>query len=330
MSIPAQPRRPRRLRTSANLRAMVREHALFREDLIMPVFIDPKPDTIREIPSMPGIRNHGLDTLGFEMDAILAAGIKQIVLFGVPEHKDAVGSDTWNDDHGIVQRAIRLIKEKWPEFFVITDVCFCEYTSHGHCGVVSTDGRLLNDPTLHNLQRQAVSHARAGADMVAPSGMIDGMIGAMRSGLDEAGFEETAIMSYAVKYASAFYGPFRDAVDSAPQFGDRKTYQMDPANRREALVEARLDVEQGADVLMVKPAMSYLDIVRAVRDEFLLPVAAYNVSGEYAMVKAAAARGWIDGDAVALETLLSMKRAGADLILTYFARELGPRLPNFG
>lgn len=322
-----QPRRPRRLRSSPRLRAAVRENVLFQEDLIMPIFLTHVDGTKREIPSMPGIFNHGLDTVAAEVDAILAAGVDKVILFGVPEHKDAVGSDTWHD-HGIIQRGVRLLKERWPELYVITDVCFCEYTSHGHCGVLGPDGQLRNDPTLLNLQKQAVSHAQAGADMVAPSGMIDGMIGAMRDGLDNAGHEGTPIMSYAVKYASAFYGPFRDAVDSAPTSGDRKTYQMDPANAREAMIEAELDFEQGADVLMVKPALAYLDIVRAVRDRFDVPVAAYNVSGEYAMVKAAAQRGWIDGDAVARELLLSMKRAGADLILTYFARDLGASLPS--
>jgi porphobilinogen synthase len=326
-----QLRRPRRLRAHGALRAMVRETVLHREDLIMPIFIDPKPNTRREIPSMPGICNWGLDRVREEVDQILANGVHQVILFGVPEHKDEVGSDTWDDDGGIVQRAARLLKESYgDELFVITDVCFCEYTTHGHCGVVDGAGTLLNDETLENLQLQAVSHARAGADMVAPSGMIDGMIGAMRAGLDSEGFDHVGIMSYAVKYASAFYGPFRDAVDSSPQYGDRKTYQMDPANIREAMVEAALDVEQGADILMVKPALAYLDVIRAVRQEFSLPVAAYNVSGEYAMVKAAAANGWIDGDRVALESLLSMKRAGADLILSYFARDLAPKLPSVG
>ncbi len=322
-----QPRRPRRLRRGATLRTAVRENHLFRDDLIMPVFIDPNPSTKREIPSMPGIFNHGMDTVAAEIDTILENGIDKVILFGVPEQKDAVGSDTWADD-GIIQRATRMLKERWPELYVITDVCFCEYTSHGHCGVLGEDGRLLNDPTLANLQKQAVSHAEAGADMVAPSGMIDGMIGAMRTALDDADHTDIAIMSYAVKYASAFYGPFRDAVDSAPQSGDRKTYQMDPANARSAMVEAELDFAQGADILMVKPALSYMDIIRAVRERFDVPVAAYNVSGEYAMVKAAAANGWIDGDAVAKELLLSMKRAGTDLILTYFARDLAPGLPR--
>ncbi|MCB9698001.1 MAG: porphobilinogen synthase [Alphaproteobacteria bacterium] len=309
---------------------MVRETVVHREDLIMPIFVQPGVGVKREIPSMPGIHNHSLDTLPAEIDAILAAGVDKVLVFGVPEQKDAVGSDTWDDEHGIVQKTVRLLKQRWPELYVITDVCFCEYTSHGHCGVVSDGGALLNDPTLANLQKQALSHARAGADMLAPSGMIDGMIGAMRGALDGEGLETVPIMSYAVKYASAFYGPFREAVDSAPAFGDRKTYQMDPANAREGLREAALDVEQGADVLMVKPALAYLDLVKALKDTFDLPVACYNVSGEYAMVKAAAQRGWIDGDAIARESLLSMKRAGADILITYFARDLAPRLPSLG
>ena len=307
---------------------MVRETWLAREDLIMPIFVTHQPGTKQEISSMPGIHQWGIDRVGEEADAILEAGIRQVILFGIPHHKDAVGSDTWDDEQGIIQRATRQLAQSHPELFVLTDVCFCEYADHGHCGVVAEDGRLLNDPTLANLQRQAVSHARAGADMVAPSGMIDGMVGAMRTALDDAGFVDVGIVSYAVKYSSAFYGPFREAVDSAPQFGDRKTYQMDPANAREALVEAALDLEQGADVLMVKPALSYLDVIQSVRSRFDVPVAAYNVSGEYAMVKAAAERGWIDEAAVRREMLLSMKRAGADLILTYFARDIAPELPS--
>ncbi|MEQ1570421.1 MAG: porphobilinogen synthase [Myxococcota bacterium] len=324
-----QPYRPRRLRRSPLARELVRENALFREDLVMPVFVTAEPGVHREIGSMPGIFQHSLDVLPAEIERILGAGIRSVLLFGLPDHKDEVGSDTWDDAGGIVQRAVRACKSRFgDDVYVITDVCFCEYTSHGHCGVVAPDGRLLNDPTLENLRKQAVSHARAGADMVAPSGMIDGMIGAMREGLDAAGFESVPIMSYAVKYASAFYGPFREAVDSAPQFGDRKTYQMDPANLREALREARLDVEQGADVLMVKPALAYLDVIRTLRDTFDLPIACYNVSGEYSMVKAAAARGWVDGPAIARELLLGMKRAGADVIISYFAAELGPTLPS--
>lgn len=329
MSAFDQPRRPRRLRSSPILRSTVRENVLFRNDLIMPIFLTHVDGTKREIPSMPGIYNYGLDTVAPEVDAILEAGIDKVILFGVPEKKDEVGSDTWHDD-GIIQRTTRMLKERWPELFVITDVCFCEYTSHGHCGVLDDHGHLLNDATLVNLQKQAVSHAEAGADMVAPSGMIDGMIGAMRGALDDSGHSNLPIMSYAVKYASAFYGPFRDAVDSAPTSGDRKTYQMDPANIRSAMIEAELDFEQGADLLMVKPALSYMDVIARVADRFDVPVAAYNVSGEYAMVKAAAAKGWIDGDAVARELLLSMKRAGADVILSYHARDLGASLPSKG
>ncbi|AWV89569.1 porphobilinogen synthase [Bradymonas sediminis] len=319
-------RRPRRLRRGENLRALVRENHLRRDDLIMPIFITAADNTAREIASMPGIFQYSLDRVDAELETLLERGITRIMLFGIPAAKDAVGSDTWHD-HGIIQRAIGHIKANYPEFYVISDVCFCEFTSHGHCGVVDDTGALLNDPTLENLQKQAISHAQAGADMLAPSGMIDGMIGAMRGALDAQDFAHLPLMSYAVKYASAYYGPFRDAVDSAPQFGDRRAYQMDPANAREAMVEAALDLEEGADILMVKPALAYLDIVRQVRDRFDVPVAAYNVSGEYAMVKAAAEKGWVDGDAVALESLLSMKRAGADIILTYFARDIALLLP---
>ncbi len=319
------PRRPRRLRKNDSVRRLVRENRLTRDDLVMPIFVTAKPNTRNEIGSMPGIYQYSLDRIDEELETLAESGIDRVLIFGIPERKDEVGSDTWHD-HGIVQDAVRHIKTNFPEFYVITDVCFCEYTTHGHCGVVADDGRLLNDPTLENLQKQAVSHAEAGADMVAPSGMIDGMIHAMRSALDDAEFADVAIMSYAVKYASAFYGPFREAVDSAPQFGDRRSYQMDPANAREAMVEAMLDAEEGSDVLMVKPALAYLDIVRTLRDHFDLPIACYNVSGEYSMVKAAAERGWVDETSLALEKLLSMKRAGADIIITYFARDLAPHL----
>jgi porphobilinogen synthase len=322
--------RPRRLRSGTAIRSMIRENTLLREDLVMPVFVKHAPGPARDVPSMPGVAQLSLDTLPAEIDAILEAGIRQVLVFGLPAHKDPVGSDTWDDEQGIVQRAVRTIKEQWPELYVITDVCFCEYTDHGHCGVIDAGGQLLNDATLENLKRQALSHARAGADMVAPSGMIDGMIGGIRGALDEANLTNVAIMSYAVKYASAFYGPFREAADAAPAFGDRKSYQMDPANAREALREAALDVEQGADVLMVKPALAYLDVVRMLRDRFDQPIACYNVSGEYAMVKAAAAQGWVDHNAIALEMLLSMKRAGADIIISYFARDLGKGLPTMG
>lgn len=318
-------RRPRRLRANASLRALVRETHLRVDDLVMPVFIGAGGNIRREIPSMPGIYQYTLDTVGEELDALEAAGVTRVILFGIPESKDHHGSDTW-DDNGIIQRALRQIRASHPSLYLITDVCFCEYTDHGHCGVVADDGFLCNDETLANLQKQVVSHAEAGADMVAPSGMIDGMIGAIRSGLDEAGFIHTPIMSYAVKYSSAFYGPFRDAVDSTPQFGDRSTYQMDPANAREAMVEADLDVAEGADILMVKPALSYLDVIARLKAAYDLPIACYNVSGEYAMVKAAAARGWIDEERMVDELLLSMKRAGADIILTYFARDVASRL----
>ena len=304
---------------------MARETFLRRDDLIMPIFISHGTNICREIPSMPGIYQYSLDELDRELDALSKAGIERIILFGIPEHKDAVGSDTFSDE-GIIQRALAHIADAYPHFYRITDVCFCEYTDHGHCGVLDDQGHLLNDPTLVNLQKQALSHVEAGAQMLAPSGMLDGMIGAIRQALDDHDHSSIPIMSYAVKYASAFYGPFRDAVDSSPEFGDRSAYQMDPANRREAMVEARLDVDQGADILMVKPALSYLDIVADLRREIDLPLACYNVSGEYALVKAAAANGWVDETGVAHEKLLSMKRAGADLILSYFARDLAPSL----
>lgn len=318
-------RRARRLRGSSHIRSMVRETHLQRDDLIMPIFIADGENIRREIPSMPGIYQYSLDEVDRELQALAEAGIFRVILFGIPPQKDATGSDAY-DDQGIIQRAVRHIREQDERFYLITDVCFCEYTDHGHCGVVRDDGTLDNDATLENLQAQALSHAQAGSDMLAPSGMIDGMIGAMRSALDEQGRHDLPIMSYAVKYSSAFYGPFRDAVESSPQFGDRKTYQMDPANRREARVEARLDVNEGADLLMVKPALSYLDIISDIRREFDLPLACYNVSGEYSLVKAAAARGWVDEVGIAREKLLSMKRAGADLILTYFARDIAAHL----
>jgi porphobilinogen synthase len=321
-------RRPRRLRRNENLRAMVRETTLDVDDLIMPVFVTAEEGVRREIPSMPGIYQHSVEELGAEIDVLLERGVSRVILFGIPEAKDAVGSDTWHE-HGIIQTATRQLRERYgDELYIVTDVCFCEYTDHGHCGVLDEEGWLVNDATLANLQKQVVSHAEAGADMVAPSGMIDGMIGAIRSGLDHNDFPNVAVMSYAVKYSSAFYGPFRDAVDSAPGSGDRKSYQMDPANAREAMIEAALDAEEGADILMVKPALSYLDIIRRVRDDFDLPIACYNVSGEYSMVKAAAAQGLVDERALRHEMLLSMKRAGADIILTYFARDIAAELPS--
>ncbi|RMG81498.1 MAG: porphobilinogen synthase, partial [Bacteroidetes bacterium] len=254
-----------------------------------------------------------------ELEEVSQLGISAVLLFGIPAKKDNCGSETWNDN-GIIQKAIKHIKTNYPHLYVITDVCFCEYTSHGHCGVIENND-VVNDITLKNTQKQVISHAQAGADMVAPSGMMDGVIAAIRSALDEKGFEQIPIMGYSAKYASAFYGPFRDAADSTPEFGDRKTYQMNPANRREAIREVEIDVSEGADIVMVKPALSYLDIIRDVRNRFNLPVAAYNVSGEYSMIKAAAQKGWIDEEKIVYEMLLSMKRAGADLIITYFAKD---------
>ncbi len=311
--------RPRRLRRNENIRRMVRETQLSVNDFIYPLFVVEGKGVKNPIPSMPGNFQLSIDLLVEEVKEVHALGIPAIILFGIPEHKDEVGSDSMSDT-GIIQRAVRAIKDAVPEMYVITDVCFCEYTSHGHCGVV-IDGDVDNDSTLENLGKQVVAHAKAGADMVAPSGMMDGMVGAIREALDDNGFEKIPIMSYAAKYASAFYGPFRDAAESAPQFGDRRTYQMDPANAREALYEVDLDVEEGADIIMVKPALPYLDIIRRVRERVDLPVAAYNVSGEFSMVKAAAQLGWIDEKRVALEMLTSIKRAGADIILTYYAKD---------
>ncbi len=320
MSLPDLMIRPRRLRNSATLRRMVRETDLTTADLIYPIFVD---ETIQEavpVVSMPGVSRIPLSQVGDIVKEVAALDIPGIILFGIPAEKDAVGSGGW-DNNGIVQQAIRAAKEASPDMCVIADTCFCEYTDHGHCGVL--DGEEVdNDATLANLQKEAVSYARAGVDIVAPSGMMDGMIAAIRTALDDTGFSHTPVMSYAVKYASGYFGPFRDAADSAPSFGDRASYQMDPANRREALKEAWLDVEEGADMLMVKPALAYMDIIREVKDATQLPLAVYNVSGEYAMVKAAAANGWIDEKRVVLETMLGFKRAGADLILTYHALDV--------
>jgi len=298
---------------------MVRETNLSVDDFIYPLFVTYRKDGKTPIASMPGQFQLSIDLLVAEVQEAQSLGIPAVILFGLPESKDATGSDSY-DENGIIQKAVRAVKESVSDILVITDVCFCEYTDHGHCGMI-TDNYLDNDATLELLVRQAVSHARAGADMLAPSGMIDGMVGAIREGLDESGFEKMPILSYAVKYASGFYGPFRDAVESSPQSGDRKTHQMDPANVAEALKEAALDVEEGADILMVKPALSYLDVIRRIKERFELPLAAYNVSGEYSMVKAAAANGWIDERSVTLEILTSIKRAGADLILTYHAKD---------
>ncbi|ADL12088.1 porphobilinogen synthase [Acetohalobium arabaticum] len=312
-------KRPRRLRND-NLRDLVRETGLSIEDLIYPLFVVNGENIKEEIPSMPGNYHWSLDLVVEEIDRLVELGIKAVILFGVPESKDERGSTAWAED-GIVQRACRRIKEEYSDLLVITDVCLCQYTDHGHCGVLE-DGRVKNDPTLELLTKVAVSHVEAGADMVAPSDMMDGRVGAIRQALDDSGFNNTPIMAYSAKYASSFYGPFRDAAHSAPDEGDRCSYQMDPGNSREAVKEAALDIEEGADIVMVKPALSYLDIIQKIKEEFNYPVAAYNVSGEFSLVKAAAEKGWVNEQEVVLEMMLSMKRAGADLILTYFAKDI--------
>ena len=312
--------RPRRLRGSEALRKIVRETRVDKSALIYPLFVMDGENRVEEIPSMPGQYRYTVDRVDEELDKLTEAGVRSILLFGIPEHKDEIGSSAWAED-GAVQRTLHKAKAKYPDLFLITDVCMCEYTSHGHCGKLCGQ-EVENDATLELLAKEALSHVRAGADMVAPSDMMDGRVRAIREALDSAGFTGTPIMSYAVKYASAFYGPFREAADSAPSFGDRKSYQMDFHNRREALKEALLDVEEGADILMVKPAMSYLDVVREVKDATNLPLATYSVSGEYAMVKAAAGKGWIDEDRIVCEMAASAFRAGADLYITYFAKEL--------
>jgi len=311
--------RPRRLRRTAAIRDMVRETSLGQKDLIAPLFVKYGLKGKEPVPSMPGQYRFSVDAVINEAKELWALGIPAVILFGLPDKKDATGSRSWADD-GIVQRVVYAIKEQLPEMVVITDVCLCEYTDHGHCGVIINE-EVDNDATLELLARQAISHSRAGADIVAPSDMMDGRIAAVRKALDSENYTNVAILSYAVKYASAFYGPFRDAAESTPRFGDRKSYQMDPSNALEALKEAQLDMDEGADMIMVKPALPYLDIIRRVREITMLPLAAYNVSGEYAMVKAAEQKGWIDGKKVMMEMLLSIKRAGADLILTYFAKE---------
>ena len=310
--------RGRRLRSSAVLRDLVRENHLRVEELIYPIFVVEGENCVVPVPSMPGICQYSPDRLREEMDRVVAAGVRSVLLFGIPAHKDETGSAAFAMD-GVVPEAIRLIKRDYPEVLVIADVCLCEYTSHGHCGLVDAEGRILNDATLPLLAKASVAYARAGADIVAPSDMMDGRVGAIRAALDEAGFVETPIMSYAAKFASAYYGPFRDAAQSAPQFGDRKTYQMDPANGREALREVAADIEEGADLIIAKPAMAYLDVLAATARTFNIPVVAYNVSGEYAMVKAAAAQGWIDERRIVMENLVGMKRAGAKAIITYHA-----------
>ena len=311
--------RTRRLRKTENIRRLVRETRLSVDDFVYPLFIEEGENIEAAISSMPGIKRLSIDRLKPELDEVVSLNIPAVLLFGIPSHKDEEGSETWNDQ-GIMQQAIRYIKTNYPGLYVITDVCFCEYTSHGHCGIIH-DHDVDNDATLPNIARQVVSHAKAGVDMVAPSGMMDGTIETIRKALDDAGFYSMPIMGYSVKYASSFYGPFRDAADSAPAFGDRRTYQMDPANRNEGLREATYDDLEGADILMVKPALAYLDIIRDLKNNFDKPIACYNVSGEYAMVKAAAEKGWIDGERVMMESLLAMKRAGADIIITYFAKE---------
>lgn len=312
--------RLRRLRGNATIRDMVRETQLTANDLVMPLFVRPGKGVRNEISSMPGNYQHSVDTLTERCKELFDQGVKSVLLFGIPETKDETG-DVACHDHGIVQLATHAIKKAVPELYIIADICNCEYTTHGHCGTI-IDGDVDNDSTLITLSKQAVSLAKAGVDMVAPSDMMDGRVGAMRDALDENGFTKMPIMAYSAKYASSFYGPFRDAAESAPQFGDRKTYQMDPANGNEALREVELDIYEGADIVMVKPAMSYLDVIKEVKNNFNVPVAAYNVSGEFSMVKAAAAKGWIDEERISLEILTSIKRAGADIILSYFTQDL--------
>lgn len=312
--------RPRRLRRNHKLRNLVRETRLDLDDLIQPLFVCPGRGIKKPISSMPGNYQLSIDSLTEEVKEIRDSGISAVILFGIPEKKDEKASEAYASD-GIIQRAIRAIKETTEDVLVVTDVCLCEYMSHGHCGLVEGN-EILNDPTLELLSRMALSHADAGVDMVAPSDMMDGRVGAIREALDDKGFTHIPIMAYSAKFASALYGPFREAAEATPQFGDRKTYQMDPGNLREALREVALDIQEGADIVMVKPALLYLDVIYAVRDAFDIPVAAYNVSGEFAMIKAADQMGWLNGVEVMMETLLSIKRAGADIILTYFAKEM--------
>ena len=312
--------RPRRMRASENARQMIRETELSPKDFIYPLFVKPGEGHRDEIPSMPGVYQVSLDMLMPEINELLELGVNYVLLFGLPASKDEIGSSGW-DEHGVVQEACRIIRAQAPDMYIITDVCMCEYTSHGHCGKLDADGYVNNDETLQLLCNEAVSHAQAGAHMVAPSDMMDGRVGAIRAALDEAGFQNIPIMSYSTKYASGFYGPFRDAADSAPAFGDRRAYQMDPANAAEGVREAFYDIAEGADLVMVKPALPYLDVLYRVKSETGFPTVAYNVSGEYSMVKAAAQNGWIDEKRVVLELLGSIKRAGADMIITYHAKE---------
>jgi porphobilinogen synthase len=309
--------RMRRFRRTDGLRGLVRETRLVLDDFVMPLFIGPSP---LANPELPGLGRHSVDTVGLEADELVRLGVRTVILFGIPDEKDDDASGAYDDD-GVVQRALRVLRERHPQLVLLTDVCLCEYTSHGHCGVLE-DGEVDNDETLTLLARTAVSHIEAGADAVAPSDMMDGRVAAIREALDDNGFDATPIIAYSAKYASAFYGPFREAAESTPAFGDRRGYQMDPGNVREALRECELDVDEGADMLMVKPALPCLDVIRAVREEFDLPLAAYNVSGEYAMIKAAAARGLIDERQAALESLTAIKRAGADVVFSYWTKEL--------
>ncbi|MDE0484472.1 MAG: porphobilinogen synthase [Candidatus Poribacteria bacterium] len=318
--------RPRRLRANENLRRLVRETSLSIDDLIYPMFVVHGRDTAIEITSMPGCYQYSVDRLVSAAKELVSLGIPGTILFGIPETKDPLGLEAYAED-GIIQQAVRAIKDAIPDLLVMTDVCLCEYTDHGHCGIIE-GGEVQNDPTLDLLVKESVSHAQAGADVIAPSDMMDGRVGAIRDALDDEGYENIPIMAYSAKYASAFYGPFREAAESAPQFGDRRSYQMDPANSEEGLREVALDIEEGADIVMVKPALSYLDVIHQVKTEFQMPVAAYNVSGEYAMIKAAAQNGWVDEKRVALEVLTSIKRAGADMILTYFAKSVVEWLEN--
>jgi len=313
--------RMRRLRRTARIRDLVRETSLSPNDFVLPLFVCPGEGLKKEVSSMPGVYQMSVDVLVEECEAAMEDGVTAVILFGIPSHKDAVGTESY-DDKGIIPTAVRALKEKLPDLVVITDVCLCEYTDHGHCGVIR-DGDVDNDLTLELLAKESLAHARAGADMVAPSDMMDGRVGYIRKALDTGGFRNTSILSYAVKFASGFYGPFRDAAESPPRFGDRKSYQMDPANRREAMREIALDIEEGADIIMIKPAMPYLDIIREARAVFTIPIAAYQVSGEYSMIHAAAMKGWLDLDKIMMESLTSIKRAGADIILTYFARRAG-------
>ena len=322
MQFPAY--RARRLRKSEKLRELVRETRLSVTNLIYPLFVGPGTNTVRPIASMPGIAQMSVDRAVAECRETAALGIPAVILFGIPEKKDAIGSEAYAD-HGVVQQAVRAVKEAVPDLIIMTDVCLCEYTDHGHCGLVK-NGDVDNDATLELLAREALSHAQAGADIVAPSDMMDGRVGAIRKALDGHGFAGVAIMAYAAKYASGFYGPFREAAESTPQFGDRRSYQMDPANSDEAMREVELDISEGADIVMVKPALAYLDVIYRVKERFGYPVAAYNVSGEYSMIKAAGANGWVDEERIMLEVLLSIRRAGADMILTYFAKQVAPLL----